>query len=411
MKVIDNSKGRHIMAQAYPGYMKKGLVWNESSVYKDPLTLRTVRRLTSVGVVNSVPTYHTAQSFTSDGKYMIFYTTRRGKTALCKVELESGDITCLIDPIDGLGGRSEIGIFGDGEGIDIGQALGAKTHVAYFVSRELIRSVNIDTLEERVLVEAPDEGMCFDSIALTADEKTLVYNLVKTKLEHKKDYHFITKRMDLASGEIRVVLDRTGVNGCHLMHNPTHPELIMIGMDHGPSIWDKADDNSRMWILNIDTGELINVKTKAQQNFQTHAAWSYDGEAVIYHGQLGLSQWRDGLNQDGWYIGKSGLDGECIREFAFPDAKYYGHIGALAGRDGIIIDNLLIENLLLFLDMSEDKPNIEIIGRHDSDFYTMPGQFGHPHPISDPTGKRIVFNSARREIWKSSRSDIYSIEL
>ena len=399
------------MAQNYPGYMEKGMVWNESSVHLDPLTLRRVRRLTSTGVVNSVPTYHTAQSFTSDGKYMIFYTTRRGKTSLCKVELESGDITCLIDPIDGLGGSGEIGIFGDGCGIDIGQALGAKTHVAYFVSQGALRSVNIDTLEERVLIEKPDEGMAFDSIALTCDEKTLVYNLVNTQKRFPKDFHFIIKKLDIESGETSAVLERTGVNGCHLMHNPTHPELIMLGMDHGPSIWNKADENSRMWILDLRSSQLTNVETRAKQNFQTHATWSYDGETVIYHGQLGLSKWVDGLNRDGWYIGKSGLDGKCIREFNFPEARYYGHIGALAGRDGVILDGLLMENLLLFLDMSEETPRLEIIGRHDSDFYTMPGQYGHPHPISDPTGRRVVFNSARREIWKSARSDIYAIEV
>ena len=37
----------------------KGETWNESETYGDPWTLRTVRRVTTRGLYNQSPNYHT----------------------------------------------------------------------------------------------------------------------------------------------------------------------------------------------------------------------------------------------------------------------------------------------------------------------------------------------------------------
>jgi len=64
--------------------MKPGYTWNESSTYKDPVTLRKVRRVTSRGLYNQTPTYHTNTAFTADGKYLIMATIRDGKSLILK---------------------------------------------------------------------------------------------------------------------------------------------------------------------------------------------------------------------------------------------------------------------------------------------------------------------------------------
>ena len=101
--------------------MYKGQMWNESSVYQDPVTLRKVRRLTSRGLANSVPAYHTDQSFTRDGKYVLLITYREGHTALLKAELETGNLTCLIEPFCGFGSPHEVHQYGDGMGTSCGE--------------------------------------------------------------------------------------------------------------------------------------------------------------------------------------------------------------------------------------------------------------------------------------------------
>ena len=55
-----------------------GATWNESEFYPDPVTGRTVRRLSSTGRINQTPTYHTNSGFSSDGRYLVFVSVREG---------------------------------------------------------------------------------------------------------------------------------------------------------------------------------------------------------------------------------------------------------------------------------------------------------------------------------------------
>ena len=46
----------------------KGETWNESELYSDPWTLRKVRRVTTRGLYNQSPNYHTNIGFSADGE-------------------------------------------------------------------------------------------------------------------------------------------------------------------------------------------------------------------------------------------------------------------------------------------------------------------------------------------------------
>lgn len=290
--------------------MKKGQVWNESIVYDDPITLRRVRRMTSQGYLNTIPSYHTDQAFTQDGRYVIFITYREGKSALCKADLETGDIICLTEPVRGLGAPNEIHQYGDGKGISIGAVLAPQGHWAYYVRGRSIRAVHIDTLQERVLVPDTPNYMYIESMALTCDERYLLYALVGLYPQDTAHMRHEIWRARLGDLERETLLHGQGFNVSHLMQNPAYPHLFLIGKDKGPSPSHRIDENSRTWIWNTDTGDMTNVKTLADQNFQTHTAWTWDGEGVLYHGMLGNSSWRGNLNDKGWYIGLSSLDGQ-----------------------------------------------------------------------------------------------------
>jgi len=82
---------------------RKGETWNESEVYRDAWTLREVRCVTTQGLYNQTPTYHTNTAFTADGEFLVFGTGRAGQSYLCACHVPTGDITQLIDPVDGLG--------------------------------------------------------------------------------------------------------------------------------------------------------------------------------------------------------------------------------------------------------------------------------------------------------------------
>ena len=83
---------------------RKGDRWNESRTFADTVTGRAVRQLTSAGEINEKPTYHTNTGFTADGRFCIFATTRGGRGAMCRCDVESGEIVQLTDAIPGTGG-------------------------------------------------------------------------------------------------------------------------------------------------------------------------------------------------------------------------------------------------------------------------------------------------------------------
>jgi len=390
--------------------MVKGTIWNESQLYSDPVTLRNVRQLTTKGMVNTVPSYHTGQAFTEDGEYIIFISIRQGKSALYKAHLRTGDITCLIEPIDGMGGFNEVGRFGNGKGIPIGAVLAPKSKWAFYVVERQIRAVHIESLDEKIIVDDIDEQYFIESIAVSPDEKTIVYavDVLDPVTSGGLKYQIFIKPI---GGQAEVLISEDRLSAGHLMYNPVDSNLLLYCRDTGPSPSHRLDEHSRTWIYKISEARLIEVKTVEQQNFQTHSAWTWDGKGIVYHGIIKDVGWKNNTTEGGWYIGLAGLDGNPIREYSFNDAKYYGHVSAMKGKNAAIIDGNILDGLLMWVYFDQEKPKIEIIAQHDTDFTTMPGQYSHPHAISDPTGKWIVYNSAPKIIFTGARSDIYAVEV
>ena len=138
----------------------KGETWNESETYRDPWTLRPVRRVTTRGLYNQSPNYHTNIGFSADGEFLIFASAREDGSAIFKCHLPTGDITQLIDTVPGIGGHGEwhkggYGV-GDGKGVSGSMCMAPHSRWAVFKGGHVVRAVHIDTLEERVLI--PDLG-------------------------------------------------------------------------------------------------------------------------------------------------------------------------------------------------------------------------------------------------------------
>lgn len=387
----------------------KGNKWNESRLYQDPVTLRNVRQITTKGTVNTVPSYHTNQSFSENGEDVIFISYREGKSLLCKAHLPTGDITCLIQPVAGTGGLAEAAKYGDGKGIPIGAVLAPKSRWAYYVVEREIRAVQIDTLEEKIIVDDLDEKYFIESFAVSPDEENLVYliNLLRPKKD-EFEYKIVRKPF---GGQAETLVEEKNVHGDHVMYNPVDSDLLLFCRDKGPGPSDRLDAHSRTWIYKISQQQFTEVKTLEAQNFQTHTAWTWDGKGVVYHGMMADSAWENNVTEHGWYIGLAGADGNPVREYSFPKAKYYGHVSAMKGKNAAIIDGNILDGLLLWLSFDAPEPQIEIIAQHGTNFTCMPGQYAHPHAICSPTGRWIVYNSAPSIIFYGPRSDVYAVEV
>jgi hypothetical protein len=145
----------------------------------------------------------------------------------------------------------------------------------------------------------------------------------------------------------------------------------------------------------LSTGELTELRPRNPQRFQVHAGWTWNGEQVIYHGLM---------HGGGYYIGIIHRSGKVIREFEFPEAKWYGHVSAAPDRPAIILDGNVTEDQLCWLYVDQDTPRVEPIVTHGTELRSVPGQYSHPHPQADPTGRWIAYHVARNQ-----RTDIYVV--
>jgi hypothetical protein len=397
----------------------KGESWNESEVYLDPVSLREVRRITSMGHYNTTPTYHTNTGFTADGEYLIFASARHARSAIFRCEVSTGDITQLIDWVDGVGSRMNWSrgfphSLGDGKGVASEMTIAPKSKWAIYVLDRSLRAVQLESLEERILIA--DVG-CENTAGIPSVDPSETHVVLPIVPVHPKlisgeritnvgrgymDGPIFSRlvQVPLAGGEVETIYEEEGIFCAHCPHCPTDPDLIMIDRTR-PSA--TAHEASRVWTLRPSSGELTELRPRDEYPRQTHAAWTWDGEAVVYHGRSG---------KGGWYIGIIDRGGEVIQEYNFMDAEYYGHVTAMAGRPAIIVDGNVTNNMLLWLYYEKESPRFEVIGRHDTDWQSMPYQYPHPHPLSDPTGRWMSFNAARRDKWvERSRSDVYILSL
>ena len=400
----------------------KGKTWNESERYDDPITLRPVRRITTHGHHNNTATYHTGASWTSDGEYLIFTAARDGRSFLAKCQVSTGDITALIEPVDGFGDRNELhannfarGMVGNGRGVCWNSVLAPRSRWAVYSADRSIRAVHIDTFEERTLIAdcGPESLVAVNSIS--PDETALLLHRTPAHPELAEGglrtiayadcfpggrVPSEILRMPLTGGEAEVLWTEDEAVAGHVQYCPTDADLILLDRNHVGIPRDQWP--TRCYALRLSTGELTPLPPENPLKFQMHATWSWDGRYVIYHGPAA---------EGGWFIGITEPDGTIFREYLFPRAEHYGHVSAAADRPAIILDGNIMDGVLMWLYYDADTPRVEIIGRHNTDISTMPGQYAHAHPQSSPTGRRISYNAAPRAWAARGRSDVYVVYL
>ncbi len=410
---------------------KKGDTWNESQTHTDELTGRTVRRVTTAGLWNEKPGYHTNTTFTADGEFFIFATGRDGKSALCKAHCATGDITLLTDWEDAMGSpqmaHKDPGEFPWGaEGIPgCVPCLAPKSGWAVYLDGWAVKAVNIRTLEQHTLACDLGQSWIAGVISIDASEKNVVIPMMPGHPEliagkpHTKSYiesfpngegmatRYLT--MPLTGGPHRDLLIDPGCGSAHCPHSPVDDDLICADRDLPSSFWGGGDDwkTPRCWTLRVSTGEFTPLPPRSEKKFQIHAAWTWDGQYIVYHG---FDEAGDGPGENGdwtWYVGVTKPNGEVFREWVLPHAPHYGHVSAAGGdRPAIILDGHISQDRLRFLYYDAEDYRLEDICKHDTDWWSLPGQLTHPHASTDRAGKWIAFNTAH-----GGRSDIWLVEV
>ena len=400
--------------------MHLGQTWNESVTVADPLTGRRVRRLTTQGLVNQTPTYHTNSGFTADGRFLVFVTIRDGATWVVRAEVETGQLTAIWQA-PGIGDRNYIhrgmelttpGL--DGRGIcGNRQCMAPKSGQVVFTCERRLLAVNLFDGEETVLLDDIGAEWIFGAPTVSPDEHHIAITLSSAHPEALAGRH-LTRRYESypnhrlrvvrvpldGSGTVDLLHEHTPAQSAHCAYCPTDSNLLYFDLDLPPAYWGGSDGQTpRIWLLNITDRRVWPLKTTYPGPFQTHQVWLWDGSAMAYHGPL---------PEGGVYIGIAGTDGKTTWERSFPEARSYGHLAADPIRRALILDGDLTPDLLqwMYVDQPADRaPHVEPICRHATQWESIPGQYSHPHPLADPTGRWIAFNAA-----SGGRSDVYVVD-
>ncbi len=386
---------------------KKGASWNESETYRDRWTLRPCRRLTTLGEINQSPNYHTNIGFTADSEYLVFWTKREDKGAFCKVRVATGEITQLTEATADYGFDYHIQ-----GGPYPRMCLAPRSGWLVYTQARSLRAVHLDTLEERVLLDHIEGEIGYPSVS--CDESHVILpvspyhpevaageRVTKSYFEHfptGTDMVLRLLQVPLTGGKVEIAYEEQGCRSFHSPHSPVDSDLLLLDRDFPPHYWGGSDGKTtRIWTLDLSTGQLTELPSQDGGNFQVHCAWTFDGEAVVYHGRS---------LKGGAFIGVCDKQGNTLQEYGFYDAKNYGHVAAMAGRPAIILDGDLSPDLLMWVYYDRSQPRVEVIAHHGTAWGTLPGQATHPHPLCSPDGRWISWNAAQR-----GRSDMFVVQV
>ena len=388
---------------------RKGDCWNESATWRDAWTLRACRRLTTLGEINQTPNYHTNIGFTADSEFLVFWTLRGSLGAFCKVEVATGEITQLTEPAADYGFCVHIQ-----GGPYPRMCLAPHSRWLVYTGARSLKAVQLDTLEERTLI-ANTGAWELGYPGIPADEQQVILPLSPLHPEVAAG----DARDPLLQGSLRgwagdaaapgervvwraakfVTSGRkAGCRSFHAPFSPTDSDLLLLDRDFPPRYWSGSDGRStRVWTLRLASGELVELAPRDASCFQTHCAWSFDGERVLYHGRN---------DAGGWTLGVCTPEGDVLREYVMPGARHYGHVSAMQGRAALLLDGNVSDNLLTWLYFDGELPRVEVIAAHNTQWNSLPGQTTHPHPLCSPDGRWISFNTTQK-----GRSDVAVVQV
>ena len=116
---------------------------SERKVYQDSRTRREMWQMTSWEGCHCLATYMYLQSFTKDGRYMVFASDRTGVYELYRLEVASGETVQLTDPADsGMDSKSVTRYHVHPNGREV-----------FFRDGAQFWAIDLETLEERLIAE------------------------------------------------------------------------------------------------------------------------------------------------------------------------------------------------------------------------------------------------------------------
>ncbi|MCY9668123.1 PD40 domain-containing protein [Paenibacillus alginolyticus] len=366
----------------------KGRMWPaEWSITNDLITGIPMRQLTNY-MSHSFHLYFTNNGWYDDGNKLLLGSDRTNCTNLFSIDLNNGEMMQLTD-------------FRDSEMAAIQNAfINPMKNEAYFSKGKQIISIDLETLEEKVLYEVTGKYV-LGNLSCTSDGKwicTCVKEDLSDRIQTilgagyigfeetaKAMPHCKIVLIPAAGGEAKVIHEEHRWIG-HVNTSPTQPHLLSF-CHEGP--WDLVDH--RIWCLNIQTGEHWKIRASEDNVFVGHEYWHDDGVRIGYHGYTESLQ-----NKDGKFIGSVRYDNTECDEVAFPFQNMHVHSNdsSLIVGDGqqtsAYHGDQFQDTICLWKKIDDKLDGPRILCRHRGSFQS---QKLHVHPRFSPDGTKVLFTS------------------
>lgn len=378
--------------------MSKGQQFHDQQIrYTDPYSGRQVLRLTDyLGHSNHL--YFTDACWIDGGRSLVFTSDRDNQENVFRFDLDSGLITQLSD-LKGWG--------------KVGGCYCEANRCHYFWWRNVLHEVNVDTLAERVICEAPPgqypPAVTGGRASASADGKYIVTFLLPEQEEEEGKLNFgyrrfkeffdakpLTRlvRIEIATGAMATLFE----DRCYMRHentSPSHPELMTF-CHEGP--WELVEQ--RIWGANILTGKVWKIRDQSVDNMMVgHEYWLADGEYIGYHGHQRTGKGAQVFGRVKW-------DNSERHEAHFPFHSTHFHSldeTMVVGDGTAAFSHHAQPFIQLFRWDGERYVGPKLLAYHRS---TFNDQHAHPHPRFTPDGRAVLYTSDL-----TGYSNLYLVEI
>jgi oligogalacturonide lyase len=354
---------------------------SEREEYRDLHAGARVIRLTSAPCINH-PLYYLTNSFTADGRSIVFASDRVGKMDLYRVALDDGTIYRLTD-VDGLQPFS-----GNVVGDDV-----------YFSTTGQIHRLDVQSQVDRVLVDRP--GCDFGEITVSGDGQYLASLITRGQTAG-----LLVARTD--GTEARVILE-----GAHALYHPQfHP------CDPARLIYSADPPDLRIWTVRTDgSGDRCVYPNRPDEWFVHETFLGHDDRLIVVHWHRGLCtvDLHDGTlklltDLSAWHIAARRDGTLIVCDTHLPDVGLCLIDPSSGAHRGLCQSRSSSKGWQwhepLPLTATGAAPGWATMVEHASGETAYGPQHTHPHPSFSPDGRWVSFTSDT-----SGSSQVYVVEV
>jgi oligogalacturonide lyase len=365
------------------GRGKTQQIRGEIKEYKDPKTGARVRRLTGDGSSNVHP-YFTSWGFVGDNAdNAIFISNRSGRFQWYLLEIPSARLVQLTD----------------GENLSPNMACVARDGRVFYFDGPALRSVKVDTLEDRELYRVP-QGYKPALPTCTADGRYVAFAYCQeTALStetgkiystmHERFYqhpHSVVMRIDTSNGQAMAAWGEPEWIS-HVLIHPREPNLILFCHEGGSTCV-----SQRMWIVDTNDQQM----RRAEPLYPQRPGESCVHEFFTQQGDVGFQYSLDRGERREEYNAFIRPDGTWIRQYLYPGRRP-GHIQANSDNSLVVGDGAYLGpddkeggKYIGLMTHANGRVQVRRLCWHGTSGLT---QASHGHPSFSPDDKWVVFNS------------------